>query len=105
MTISRLELTNFTVFEKASFEFCPGINVLIGENGTGKSHVLKAMYAAQKTAGPNDEESPLDRPTSCSASSSTCFVRRAGSCLGSFAAATTSAAPFKSLMMLTAERR
>ena len=58
MTISRLELTNFTVFEKASFEFCPGINVLIGENGTGKSHVLKAMYAAQKTAGPNDEESP-----------------------------------------------
>jgi len=46
MTISRLELTNFTVFEKASFAFCPGINVLIGENGTGKSHVLKAMYAA-----------------------------------------------------------
>ncbi len=45
MTISRLELTNFTVFKQASFEFCPGINVLIGENGTGKSHVLKAMYA------------------------------------------------------------
>ena len=45
MTISRLELTNFTVFKRASFEFCPGINVLIGENGTGKSHVLKAMYA------------------------------------------------------------
>ncbi len=56
MTISRLELTNFTVFKKASFEFCPGINVLIGENGTGKSHVLKAMYAAQKTARNGDEE-------------------------------------------------
>ena len=50
MTISRLELTNFTVFKRASFEFCPGINVLIGENGTGKSHVLKAMYSAQKTS-------------------------------------------------------
>ncbi len=48
MTITRLELTNFTVFERAKFEFCPGINVLIGENGTGKTHVLKAMYAAYR---------------------------------------------------------
>jgi len=53
MTISRLELTNFTVFEKASFEFCPGINVLIGENGTGKSHVLKAMYSMLSPWIPN----------------------------------------------------
>jgi len=59
MTISRLELTNFTVFEKASFEFCPGINVLIGENGTGKSHVLKAMYAALRAA--QDERADLGR--------------------------------------------
>jgi len=50
MTITRLELTDFTVFKRANFAFCPGINVLIGENGTGKSHVLKAMYAAQRTA-------------------------------------------------------
>lgn len=50
MTITRLELTDFTVFKQANFEFCPGINVLIGENGTGKTHVLKAMYAAQRAA-------------------------------------------------------
>lgn len=50
MTISRLELTNFTVFKQARLEFCPGINVLIGENGTGKSHVLKAMYAALRAS-------------------------------------------------------
>jgi len=50
MTITRLELTDFTVFKRANFEFCPGINVLIGENGTGKTHVLKAMYAAVKTS-------------------------------------------------------
>ncbi|HEY8376974.1 MAG TPA: AAA family ATPase [Nannocystis sp.] len=46
MTIARLELTDFTVFKRAAFEFCPGINVLMGENATGKTHVLKAMYAA-----------------------------------------------------------
>ena len=45
MPISRLELTDFTVFKTAQFTFSPGINVLIGENGTGKSHVLKALYA------------------------------------------------------------
>ncbi|MDC0717768.1 AAA family ATPase [Nannocystis bainbridge] len=46
MSIARLQLKDFTVFKQVSFEFCPGINVLMGENGTGKSHVLKAMYAA-----------------------------------------------------------
>lgn len=46
MTISHLELLDFTVFKSASFDFSPGINVFIGENGTGKSHLLKAMYAA-----------------------------------------------------------
>lgn len=50
MTISRLELTEFTVFKKARLEFCPGINVLIGENGTGKSHVLKLIYSALRAA-------------------------------------------------------
>ncbi|MCY1066687.1 AAA family ATPase [Nannocystis sp. RBIL2] len=50
MPIARLQLTDFTVFKQASFEFCPGINVLMGENGTGKSHVLKAMYVALRGA-------------------------------------------------------
>ncbi|MBZ5713462.1 AAA family ATPase [Nannocystis pusilla] len=50
MSIARLELQDFTVFKQAEFEFCPGINVLMGENGTGKSHVLKAMYAALRGA-------------------------------------------------------
>jgi predicted ATPase len=37
----RLEIENFTAFEHAVFDFSSGVNVLIGENGTGKSHVLK----------------------------------------------------------------
>lgn len=40
----RLTLRNFTVFADQTFEFVSGINVLIGANGTGKTHVLKALY-------------------------------------------------------------
>lgn len=43
--LKRLHLRNFTVFEDADFAFGPGLNVLVGANGTGKSHVLKAGYA------------------------------------------------------------
>ena len=44
--ITRLKFTNFTAFNELSLNFSPGINILIGENGTGKTHVLKALYAA-----------------------------------------------------------
>lgn len=43
----RLELENFTVFEKASFEWAAGINVFVGANGTGKTHLLKLLYCLQ----------------------------------------------------------
>ena len=43
--LKRLHLKNFTVFADADFEFSPGLNVLVGTNGTGKSHVLKVGYA------------------------------------------------------------
>ena len=52
----RLTLQNFTAFSEASLEFVPGLNVLIGENGTGKTHIMKAMYAwrlARHLAEPN----------------------------------------------------
>jgi energy-coupling factor transporter ATP-binding protein EcfA2 len=43
-----LEIKNFTVFEEAKLEFSPGLNVVIGENGTGKSHLLKLGYILMK---------------------------------------------------------
>ncbi len=43
--LARLHLQNFTVFADADFQFSEGLNVLVGTNGTGKSHVLKAGYA------------------------------------------------------------
>ncbi|MEZ4958721.1 MAG: AAA family ATPase [Saprospiraceae bacterium] len=42
--IKRLELENFTCFGKVAMDFSPGINVFIGENGTGKTHLLKALF-------------------------------------------------------------
>src|SRR5688500_19388118 len=45
MQVRRLHLSAFTDFDEAEFEFVPGINVLMGENGTGKSHVLRILYA------------------------------------------------------------
>jgi energy-coupling factor transporter ATP-binding protein EcfA2 len=46
--VKKLSLKNFTVFKDARFEFVNGINVFIGENGTGKTHLLKLMYSMLK---------------------------------------------------------
>lgn len=49
MKIKKLTAKNFTVFrDKLELNFCPGINVFIGENGTGKSHALKLIYSMLK---------------------------------------------------------
>jgi len=40
-----LSLKNFTVFEELEMNFSPGINLIIGANGTGKTHILKIIYA------------------------------------------------------------
>ena len=49
MKLVRLELERFTAFESATFEFASGVNVLIGENGTGKSHLLKVIYCLSES--------------------------------------------------------
>ena len=50
MSIESIGLKNFTVFEDFQLEMSSGINVFIGENGTGKTHLLKAIYAACETS-------------------------------------------------------
>ena len=44
--ITRFKASNFTVFTDVDVTFSPGINIIIGENGTGKTHLMKAVYAA-----------------------------------------------------------
>ena len=46
MPIERITLERFTAFESLEFKPSPGLNVLIGANGTGKTHLMKAAYAA-----------------------------------------------------------
>ena len=46
MTLTRVRLKRFTAFKELDLEFSPGINVLVGENGTGKTHLMKVCYAA-----------------------------------------------------------
>jgi len=45
VSLDVLRLTNFTAFSEVEIQFSPGINVIIGENATGKSHLLKLGYA------------------------------------------------------------
>ena len=52
MYIDYLYLNNFTVFKTLNIEFSKGLNIFIGENGTGKTHLLKLLYAACKAAEP-----------------------------------------------------
>ncbi|MFM8475088.1 MAG: AAA family ATPase [Planctomycetaceae bacterium] len=44
--LKSMTLEDFTVFHHAEFTFGRHLNVVVGENGAGKSHVLKAAYAA-----------------------------------------------------------
>lgn len=43
--IESLHLRQFTAFEEVKLAFCPGVNVFVGANATGKTHLLKVMYA------------------------------------------------------------
>ncbi|MEW8441903.1 MAG: ATP-binding protein [Candidatus Thiodiazotropha taylori] len=42
--IDQLSLKNFTAFNDLDIDFSSKINVILGENGTGKTHLLKAAY-------------------------------------------------------------
>jgi len=46
MHLSTLSLTDVRQFEERTFEFSPGFNLLIGENGHGKTTIIRALLAA-----------------------------------------------------------
>lgn len=52
MAIEKIILKNFTVFDELDMRFSKGINILIGENGVGKTHVLKLLYSACRAVDP-----------------------------------------------------
>ena len=46
MTLTKVSLERFTAFDDLDLKFSPGINVFVGGNGTGKTHIMKICYAA-----------------------------------------------------------
>ena len=51
MALTRVELENYTAFKSLKLDLCPGVNVLVGANGTGKTHLMKVCYAACDASG------------------------------------------------------
>ena len=48
--LKSLDIKNLTVFAEANLEFSPQLNVIVGENAVGKSHLLKVPYAVLATS-------------------------------------------------------
>ena len=44
MRVDNLSSTNFRNLSRQTTEFSPGVNLIIGENGQGKTNVLEAIY-------------------------------------------------------------
>ncbi len=61
--LRQLHLKNFTVFGDAVFPFAAGLNVIVGENGAGKSHVLKAAYTVAAVSAWGAKDSGSETPT------------------------------------------
>ena len=59
--LKKLNLNNFTVFDYADISFSSGLNVIVGENGTGKTHLLKVGYLLCKALDQAVFEDPNQR--------------------------------------------
>lgn len=57
MKIKTLTLHNFMLFENAEIDWSKNINVICGENSTGKTTLLKVMYSILKPLGKGYRES------------------------------------------------
>ena len=50
MAIKSVEIRDFRVFKgKFEEEFCPGVNIFVGDNGTGKTTLIREMYSHSDT--------------------------------------------------------
>lgn len=45
LQLKSINLKNTTIFNDFEINFSSGINIFIGENGTGKTHILKSIYS------------------------------------------------------------
>lgn len=61
--LKELHLRNFTAFSKADLQFSRGLNVILGENGSGKSNLLKVAYAAIAVSAEEGRKPNAGEPT------------------------------------------
>lgn len=48
MALSSIKIDNFLLFDKLEIKFSPKVNVIIGENGLGKTNLLKTIYSVNE---------------------------------------------------------
>ena len=63
LMLKSLHFKNFTVFPDASLEFGKHLNVIVGENGLGKTHLLKAAYCVLAVSARGAKDSGSANPT------------------------------------------
>lgn len=61
--LKSLHIENLTVFPKADLEFGKNLNIIIGENGLGKTHLLKALYTVVSVSATGEKKSGSAVPT------------------------------------------
>lgn len=61
--LKKLKLQGFTVFADAELTFAQGLNVIVGENGCGKSHLLKVAYSVIANSSEEAKKPTVDEPT------------------------------------------
>lgn len=103
MPIDKIALKNFTVFDSLELEFCSGINVLVGVNGKGKTHIMKLLYSACQAVDPRvsfaqkivrcflPDEHRISRLVRRKQGNNDAIIRVSGSSLGSGESKTISA--------------
>ena len=53
MYLKEITMEDFTVFHRLTIKFSRGVNIFLGENGMGKTHVMKALYSACQAVKPD----------------------------------------------------
>lgn len=61
--IQSVAITNLTVFSDAHLEFSSGLNVFVGTNGSGKTHLLKLLYSVLAASWEEGRHVPPILPT------------------------------------------
>lgn len=61
--LQSLHIDNFTVFDDTKLDFCNGLNIIVGENGLGKTHLLKLPYVAMAVSAEEGKKQKNRPPT------------------------------------------